>query len=78
MNVTREKILALVESAGVSVDISKIKWDTKLSAAGIDSLEMMNVFLKIEEKFGIKIPDEEIDTLDTIDGIVSYLQQRQR
>lgn len=75
MNVTREEMLGIIESAGVSVDVAAIKSDTPLSKAGIDSLEMMNVFLAIEEKFGIKIPDEDIDALDTVDGIIAYLQR---
>ncbi len=75
MNVTREEMLSLIEEVGVSPDISTIKGDTPLSKSGIDSLEMMNMFLAIEEKFGIKIPDEDMDALDTIDDIISYLRQ---
>lgn len=75
MKVTPEEILSVVERAGVSVDVSKLKGETSLSKAGIDSLEMMNVFLAIEEKFDIKIPDEDIDALDTIDDIIDYLRQ---
>lgn len=75
MNVTFEDVLSIIESAGVSVDISKIKVDVPFKQAGIDSLEMMNVFLGIEEKFGIQIPDEDIVDLDTIASIVSYLQK---
>jgi acyl carrier protein len=75
MNVTKEEILAIVENVGVSVDISTIKVDVPFKQAGIDSLEMMNVFLGIEEKFGIQIPDEDIADLNTIENIVSYLQK---
>lgn len=75
MNVTREEMLAVIESAGVSVKVATIKGDTLLSKSGIDSLEMMNVFLAIEEKFGIKIPDEDIDALDTVDDIIAYLHR---
>ncbi len=75
MNVEQEEIFSIVVSTGVSVDVSTIKDDTILSEIGIDSLEMMDVLLKIEEKFNIKIPDEDIDALNTIDSIVSYLQK---
>jgi acyl carrier protein len=74
MNVTQEEIFSIVASADVSADVSTIKGDTLLSKIGIDSLEMMDVLLKIEEKFDIKIPDEDIDSLVTIDSIVRYLQ----
>jgi acyl carrier protein len=75
MNVTREEMLGVIEGAGVSADVATIKYDASLSKAGIDSLEMMNVFLAIEEKFGIKIPDEDIDALDSVDSIIDYLQR---
>ena len=75
MNITQDEILSIFESVGVSVDVSTINGDALLSKIGIDSLEMMNVLLQIEEKFSIKIPDEEIDNLNTIDNIVSYLQR---
>lgn len=75
MNATREEILAIIENEGVSVDLAALRENALLTEAGIDSLEMMNVFLAIEEKFGIKIPDEDLDALSTIDGIVAYLQR---
>lgn len=76
MSVSQKQIVSLIQSAGLAVDISTIKGDTPLRDAGIDSLDMMNVFLAIEEKFAIKIPDEDIGKLDTVDNIVHYVQDR--
>lgn len=76
MKVTREELLAIMDGAGVSADLANIKGDTPLGKAGVDSLEMMNVFLAIEEKLGIKIPDEEADAMNTVDQILAYLQGR--
>jgi acyl carrier protein len=75
MNVTQDEIIAIIDAAGVAADISGIKGSSTLKDAGIDSLEVMNVFLGIEEKYGIKIPDEDVDALNTIDSIVAYLQK---
>lgn len=47
-----------------------------LKELGVDSLELMNIFLVIAEKYAVDIPDEEIDQLDTIDKIVDYLTPR--
>ena len=76
MNVSQEQIVSLIQGAGVSADISSIKGGMPLRDAGIDSLDMMNVFLAIEERFAIKIPDDDIEKLDTVDNIVRYLQDR--
>jgi acyl carrier protein len=75
MNVTQEEIFSIIENVGVSVDVAKIKANMPFNEAGVDSLELINIILEVEEKFGIKIPDEDIDTLNTVDNIVSYLQK---
>lgn len=75
MLVTHEDILSAAESAGLSVDLSGVDGDDSLKDAGIDSLDIMTFFLGIEEKFNVKIPDEDIDALDSIDNIIAYLEQ---
>jgi acyl carrier protein len=74
MNVTREQVLEVIARAGVSVDVGAIQGNISLSKAGIDSLEMMNVFLAIEENFNIKLSDEDTEKLNTLDDIIAYLQ----
>lgn len=74
MNVTYEEMISVIASAGVSVEVDKIKSDTLLKKE-IDSLEMMNVFLAIEEKYGIQISDEDVDTLLTVDDIIAHLSR---
>jgi len=75
MKVTLADILSLIENADVSVDISKIEADMSLTEAGVDSLEMFNVFLAIEEQYNIKVADKDIDSLDTINNILAYLRR---
>ena len=76
MNVTHEEIVSLIEGVGVSVDVSSISGDAQLRKAGIDSLEMMNVFLAVEERFNVHISDEEGDSLIAINDIINYLQRQ--
>jgi len=75
MNITHDEILMLIEKSGVSIEVSTIKFDESLAEAGIDSLEVFNIFLAIEEELNVKIPDKDIDSLDTINNIVGYLEQ---
>lgn len=74
MKVTREEILEIIDGAGVSVNVADIKCDLSFKKVGIDSLEMMNVFLAIEQKFDIKIDDDDVNALDSVDSIISYLE----
>lgn len=57
---------------------SNINIDTQASLKdlGVDSLELVNVFLNITERFGVEIPDEKIDELKNIDMIAAYLNQQ--
>ena len=75
MPVTREEVLVAIREAKVGADTSKLRDDAKLSEQGIDSLEIFNVLLVISEKFNIDIPDEDTDQLETINDIVTYLNQ---
>lgn len=60
----------------IKENIKNIDTKEDLYSQGIDSLDMMNVFLLIEEKYGIKIPDEDIAKLNTIEKITSYLNEK--
>jgi acyl carrier protein len=39
----------------------------------IDSLSMVEVVVAAEEKFGVKIPDDEVKNLRTVGDAVSYI-----
>lgn len=39
----------------------------------IDSITMMTVVVKAEEKFGVTIPDEEVKNLKTVGDAVTYI-----
>ncbi|MGE9807102.1 MULTISPECIES: acyl carrier protein [unclassified Janibacter] len=43
----------------------------------IDSLSMMTIAVTAEEKFGVKIPDEEVKNLKTVGDAVAYIQGAQ-
>jgi acyl carrier protein len=43
----------------------------------IDSLSMMTIVVNAEEKFGVKIPDDEVKNLKTVDDAVKYIASAQ-
>jgi acyl carrier protein len=75
MNVTQQDILSVIDKSGVIIDVAKIKGGTNLKEVGVDSMDMMNLLLAIEEKYGIQISDEDADQMTTVDVIVSYLNK---
>ena len=43
----------------------------------IDSISMMTIVVNAEEKFDVKIPDEEVKNLKTVGDAVSFIESAQ-
>jgi len=43
----------------------------------VDSLSMVEVALAAEEKFGVKIPDDELSNLKTVGDAIAYIEKSQ-
>lgn len=41
----------------------------------IDSLSMMTIVVNAEEKFGVRIPDDDVKGLSTVADAVAYIQK---
>ena len=62
----------LEEVAGVNPgDVSEEKSFTE--DLDVDSLSMVEVVVAAEEKFGVKIPDDQVQNLKTVGDAVSYI-----
>jgi acyl carrier protein len=40
---------------------------------GADSLDIVELVMKMEEEFGIEIPDEEAEKIKTVNDVVKYI-----
>ncbi len=76
MKVERQDIIAAVRDAKVVSDPDKLRDEVKLSDQGIDSLGVFNILLVLGEKYGIEIPDSDVDQLTTIAVMIDYLNRR--
>jgi acyl carrier protein len=41
---------------------------------GADSLDIVELVMKMEEEFGIEIPDEEAEKIKTVSDVVEYIK----
>ena len=41
---------------------------------GADSLDTVELIMELEEEFGLEIPDEEAEKLDTVGDAVKYIE----
>lgn len=75
---SRADVISIIVETVNGIELDKNQGDTgqKLSTLGVDSLDIASIFLNIRENFGVSIPDDDMDELDTIDKIVSYIDSR--
>ena len=41
---------------------------------GADSLDIVELVMKMEEEFGIEIPDEEAEKIKTVNDVIQYIK----
>ena len=60
------------EETGIAVE--KVQLDKSFTDdLDIDSISMMTIVVNAEDKFGVKIPDEEVKNLITVGDAVSFI-----
>ncbi len=70
-----EKIKALLVEE-LQVDADDITPDSKLSTdLGINTIELADLIMLCEDKFGIEIRDEDIHKFVTVGDVVKYLEE---
>lgn len=76
MKATIENIIEVIIEADVLGDVSEMENDISLLEQGVDSLDIVNIYLLLEEQFDIKIPDEDLEKVRTINNIVAYINNK--
>ncbi len=62
----------IVEQLGVSAD--QVKLEAKfIEDLGADSLDTVELVMAFEEEFGIEVPDEEAEKLQSVTDVVTYV-----
>ncbi len=74
---TTDDIVKLLKETEALKEGNSVLFDAPLKAMGVTSLDKFNLFLLIEERFGIQVPDADFEALDTINDIVAYVSKRQ-
>jgi len=73
MTVTVEEIRDIIEKAETMAEMDTLVNELPLTEQDVDSLDMANILLLLEEAYDVKIPDKDLGQLQSVDGIVTYL-----
>ena len=72
-----EKVKAIL-STQFDVDEDTITPGTNIMEdLGADSLDVVDMLMSLEDEFDVEISDEEIETLQTVGEVVSYIEEHQ-
>jgi len=81
MALSTEEILAglaelITDETGIAADAVQLD-KSFTDDLDIDSISMMTIVVNAEDKFGVKIPDDEVKNLKTVGDAVSYIEKAQ-
>ena len=66
----------IAEQLGVEED--EITLDTSFKEdLGVDSLDLFELVMALEEEFGVEIPTEDLETLTTVGAVAKYVEEHQ-
>ena len=61
----------------LGIDDAKVSADSKfIDDLGADSLDTVELVMAFEEKFGIEIPDDAAETIQTVQNAIDYIQSK--
>lgn len=69
---TFEKLCEIL-SDEFGFDKSEITDETTFAELGLDSLEMVDAIMRIEEEFGVEIPDEAFAAMHSVGDVTEFL-----
>ena len=63
----------IVEQLGVNED-QVVANATFMDDLGADSLDLFELVMAFEDEFGVKIPNEELESIKTVEDAVKYIE----
>lgn len=68
--------VAEVVAEQLSIDKSEVKPESKFTEdLGADSLDVVELVMALEEKFDIEIPDENAESIKTVQDAINYIEE---
>lgn len=72
-----EKIREMI-AENLNIDINTITEEVSFKEdLGVDSLDLFELVMALEEEFGVEIPTEDLETLTTVGAVAKYVEEHQ-
>lgn len=70
-----EKVQAMLSDA-LNIPVAKITPDARIiEDLGADSLDVVELLSRLEDEYGVVIPDEDVETLKTVGDVAKELEK---
>ena len=69
-----KKLLSQISSVGNRA--LDFKENESFDVQGVDSLDLLDYLLVIEETYGVEIPDEDLDQVSNLNDLIKYIKDR--
>ncbi len=71
-----EKLRSIIADR-LDMNIDEVKLDaTFREDLGLDSLDLFDIVMALEEEFGISIPNEDVENIKTVGDAVQYIESK--
>ncbi|UOR92513.1 acyl carrier protein [Helicobacter pylori] len=61
----------------LEIDVSQVTPEAKfVKDLGVDSLDIVELIMALEEKFGIEIPDEQAEKIVNVGDVMRYIEKQ--
>lgn len=72
-----EKIREMI-AENLNIDMATITEEASFKEdLGVDSLDLFELVMALEEEFGVEIPTEDLEGLTTVGAVVKYVEEHQ-
>lgn len=68
------KVIEILKDSSIKEPI--LLTDNLKEDLGFDELEEVEIVMRLEEEFGIEIPDEDAEKLLTVEQIINYVKEK--
>jgi acyl carrier protein len=69
---THDKVAAII-AGKLSIDPHTIKSESTLQDLGADSLDLVEIIVKLEEQFGVEVDDAKAESFKNVNDVVDYI-----
>ena len=67
-------VLKAILAENLDIDPESVKSDSTFESLGIDSLDLFELVMALEEEFDVEIPTEDLEKLSTVQDVADYVE----